>query len=80
MIGDVTTASLHAALTGLAQRQRVTADNIANVQTPGFLAVAVVPLVLAGEEGCLQIRAAGSGLGAPHAAGGGRLLTGRYGG
>ena len=38
MIGDVTTATLHAALSGLAQRQRVTADNIANVQTPGFLA------------------------------------------
>jgi flagellar basal-body rod protein FlgB len=38
MIGDVTSTALHAALTGLAQRQRVTADNIANVQTPGFLA------------------------------------------
>jgi flagellar basal-body rod protein FlgB len=38
MIGDTTTATLHAALAGLAQRQRVTADNIANVQTPGFLA------------------------------------------
>jgi flagellar basal-body rod protein FlgB len=30
--------ALHAALTGLSQRQRVTADNIANVNTPGFLA------------------------------------------
>jgi flagellar basal-body rod protein FlgB len=38
MIGDVTSTALHAALTGLAERQRVTADNIANVQTPGFLA------------------------------------------
>jgi flagellar basal-body rod protein FlgB len=38
MIGDVTPAALHAALSGLAQRQRVTADNIANVNTPGFLA------------------------------------------
>ena len=38
MIGDVTSSALHAALTGLAQRQRVTADNIANIQTPGFLA------------------------------------------
>ncbi len=38
MIGDVTTTTLHAALAGLAQRSRVTADNIANVQTPGFLA------------------------------------------
>ncbi len=38
MIGDVTSSALHSALTGLAQRQRVTADNIANLQTPGFLA------------------------------------------
>jgi flagellar basal-body rod protein FlgB len=38
MIGDVTSTALHAALSGLAQRQRVTADNIANLQTPGFLA------------------------------------------
>ena len=38
MIGDVTPPALHAALSGLAQRQRVTADNIANIQTPGFLA------------------------------------------
>ena len=35
---DVTMTALHAALTGLAERQRVTADNIANVNTPGFLA------------------------------------------
>lgn len=38
MIGDATTTTLHAALNGLAQRQRVTADNISNVNTPGFLA------------------------------------------
>jgi flagellar basal-body rod protein FlgB len=38
MIGDITPPALHAALSGLSQRQRVTADNIANVQTPGFLA------------------------------------------
>ena len=38
MIGDATSTALHAALAGLAQRQRVTADNIANVNTPGFLA------------------------------------------
>ncbi|WP_091538356.1 flagellar basal body rod protein FlgB [Modestobacter sp. DSM 44400] len=30
--------TLHAALAGLAQRQRVTADNVANIDTPGFLA------------------------------------------
>lgn len=38
MITDPTMSVLHAALTGLAQRQRVTADNIANIDTPGFLA------------------------------------------
>jgi flagellar basal-body rod protein FlgB len=38
MIGDVTTTTLHAALSGLSTRQRVTADNIANINTPGFLA------------------------------------------
>jgi flagellar basal-body rod protein FlgB len=38
MIADSTSTALHAALTGLAQRQRVTADNIANINTPGFLA------------------------------------------
>ena len=35
---DATSEVLHAALRGLAARQRVTADNIANIQTPGFLA------------------------------------------
>ena len=38
MIADATSTALHAALSGLAQRSRVTADNIANLQTPGFLA------------------------------------------
>ena len=38
MIGDLTSTTLHAALSGLAERQRVTADNIANINTPGFLA------------------------------------------
>ena len=38
MIADTTMTALHAALTGLAERQRVTADNIANINTPGFLA------------------------------------------
>jgi flagellar basal-body rod protein FlgB len=37
MISDATSTALHAALSGLAQRQRVTADNIANINTPGFL-------------------------------------------
>ena len=38
MITDTTMTALHAALTGLQQRAEVTADNIANVDTPGFLA------------------------------------------
>jgi len=38
MIADATMSALHAALSGLSQRQRVSADNIANVNTPGFLA------------------------------------------
>jgi flagellar basal-body rod protein FlgB len=37
-LADVTMAALHAALNGLALRQRVIADNIANINTPGFLA------------------------------------------
>lgn len=38
LISDASMDVLHAALSGLAQRQRVTADNIANLQTPKFLA------------------------------------------
>lgn len=36
--GDVTLAALHTALSGLSLRQRTIADNIANIETPGFLA------------------------------------------
>jgi flagellar basal-body rod protein FlgB len=35
---DVTSVALHAALRGLAARSRAISDNVANVQTPGFLA------------------------------------------
>ena len=38
LIEDRTMTALHSALTGLSERQRVTADNVANVNTPGFLA------------------------------------------
>jgi flagellar basal-body rod protein FlgB len=38
LIEDRTMTALHSALTGLSQRQRVTADNLANINTPGFLA------------------------------------------
>jgi flagellar basal-body rod protein FlgB len=35
---DLAASAVRSALTGLAMRQRVSADNIANVQTPGFTA------------------------------------------
>ncbi len=38
MLDDITSVTVHTALNGLAMRQRVTADNIANIETPGFLA------------------------------------------
>lgn len=37
-MNDLTTDTLHVALRGLSARQRVIADNIANMDTPGFLA------------------------------------------
>lgn len=38
MISDVTTMTLHASLRGLDERQRAIAANIANLETPGYLA------------------------------------------
>jgi flagellar basal-body rod protein FlgB len=37
-IGDTTTAALHRALDGLDRRQQAIASNIANLETPGYLA------------------------------------------
>jgi flagellar basal-body rod protein FlgB len=37
-LGDATMSALHQALSGLALRQRTIADNVANIETPGFLA------------------------------------------
>lgn len=37
-MNDLTTDTIHSALRGLAARQRVIADNVANIDTPGFLA------------------------------------------
>jgi flagellar basal-body rod protein FlgB len=37
-ISDITTAALHAALNGLETRQQVIAANVANLETPGYLA------------------------------------------
>ena len=38
VLDDITSVALHSALSHLAVRQRATADNVANLQTPGFLA------------------------------------------
>lgn len=38
MFDDVTSVALQTALRGLSERQRVIADNVANINTPGFLA------------------------------------------
>lgn len=38
MLEDITSVALHSALSNLSARQRATADNVANLQTPGFLA------------------------------------------
>ena len=36
MFDSVSSVALHSALDGLALRQRVIADNVANIQTPGY--------------------------------------------
>jgi flagellar basal-body rod protein FlgB len=38
MLDDVSISALHAALSGLSQRQRAVSDNIANVNTPFYTA------------------------------------------
>ena len=38
MFDDVASTAVRTALTGLAMRQRVSANNIANIETPGFTA------------------------------------------
>lgn len=38
VLDDITSATLQRALTGLAARQRTIADNIANIETPGYRA------------------------------------------
>ena len=38
MFNDTTMGAVHSALSGLSARQRTIADNIANINTPGFLA------------------------------------------
>lgn len=38
MFGDITDLTIRSALDGLSMRQQVIADNVSNIQTPGFLA------------------------------------------
>jgi flagellar basal-body rod protein FlgB len=57
---DVTSVALHSALTGLSARQRAIADNIANVQTPGYHATRV-----SFEDDLRQAVESGSGVAAP---------------
>ncbi len=40
-ISTITTATLHMALDGLSARQQAIADNLANLETPGYLAKVV---------------------------------------
>ena len=57
MFHDVTSVTLHSALDGLSLRKRVIADNVANINTPGFLAGKVQfeeALAAAVREGSLQ--------------------------
>lgn len=41
MLDDIASVTLQTALSGVAARQRVTANNIANLETPGFRASSV---------------------------------------
>ena len=60
---DPVDATLHAALDGIAMRQRVIADNIANVDTPGYRATSVDfetslrSAIAAGDPSALEILA-----------------------
>ena len=60
MFNDVTSVALRSALTGLSARQRAIADNIANVQTPGYHATRV-----SFEDDLRQAVESGSGAAAP---------------
>src|SRR4051812_42160661 len=40
-ISDLTMSAIHSALSGLTLRQRAIADNVANINTPGYLATRV---------------------------------------
>jgi flagellar basal-body rod protein FlgB len=60
---DAVDAALHSALDGIALRQRVLADNIANVDTPGYRATTVEfetslrAAIAAGDPSAMEARA-----------------------
>lgn len=65
MLDSVTALALSSALDGLAERQRTIANNIANVNTPGYRAVRVsfedaLAASVANRDGRVQARAAAS--------------------
>ena len=63
---DSTSSALYAALNGLAARQRVIANNVANVETPGYIAGRVSfedslrAAVRGGDTGEMSVRTLGS--------------------
>lgn len=63
MFDDVTSVALRSAMNGLAARQRTIADNVANIQTPGFRAGRVQF-----EEALRSAVDSGSGFAAPSVA------------
>lgn len=67
MLDDIASVTLQTAVGGLATRQQVTANNIANIETPGFSASTVdfesslADAVAAGDPGGAQIAVTTSG-------------------
>jgi flagellar basal-body rod protein FlgB len=67
MLDDVTSVTLSTAISALSQQQRVTANNIANLETPGFQAQRVSfedslrSAVAAGNPAAAHVSLSGSG-------------------
>jgi flagellar basal-body rod protein FlgB len=67
VLDDITSVTLQTALSALSQQQRTTANNIANIDTPGFQASRVSfedslrAAVASGSPGSAQVTTAGTG-------------------
>lgn len=67
MLDDITSVALQVAIGGLAQRQQVTANNIANTETPGFSAsqvsfeTSLADAVSAGSPASATVTSGGTG-------------------